>query len=277
LRPDGPPATPAGTGHSNGAERGGSWGPLTSLLAILGLTGPTLPALGLAPTVVTTGGAVAAAMAFGLFGRRRREDGSDEELAAEAGTAFAVLPLVAEGTPALPVAVAYPIEEAAADAASRIGEVERIEALIPRWRRPSLLHARKTDPVRDDTPAPPLTFDRGLIGALDRSERRLIRYRLVRLLDSPDELRGADIGYLDQGDEVQLLEKSGAYWLVLCPDGQQGWLHKMTLGDVIEPHRDGDSVGPVATMPIEAESWTMGDAGAHDVFGAYLEARRREA
>ena len=64
-------------------------------------------------------------------------------------------------------------------------------------------------------------------------ERRTIRYRVVRLLDAPDELRSADIGQLDQGDEVQLLEKSGAYWLVLCPDGRQGWVHKMTLGDVI--------------------------------------------
>ena len=86
----------------------------------------------------------------------------------------------------------------------------------------------------------------------------MIRYRVVRLLDSPDELRGSEIGYLDQGDEVQLLEKYGAYWLVLSPDGQQGWLHKMILGDVYEddaPPRDG----PIATMPIAAETWTMGE------------------
>ena len=106
-------------------------------------------------------------------------------------------------------------------------------ALLPRWRRPSLLQARKTDPIRDTDAGPRLTFDHGLVGPLDGRERRVIRYRVVRLLDSPDELRGAEIGYLDQGDEVQLLEKYGAYWLVLCPDGRQGWLHKMTLGDVV--------------------------------------------
>ena len=61
-----------------------------------------------------------------------------------------------------------------------------------------------------------------------------------RLLDAPDELRSVEIGQLDQGDEVQLLEKSGAYWRVLCPDGRQGWLHKMTLGDVVT---DETSVG----------------------------------
>ena len=103
----------------------------------------------------------------------------------------------------------------------------------------------------------------------------MIRYRVVRLLDSPDELRGSEIGYLDQGDEVQLLEKYGAYWLVLSPDGQQGWLHKMTLGDVYEDDAP-PSDGPVATMPIAAETWTMGESDIDgDVFEAYLESRRR--
>ena len=96
-------------------------------------------------------------------------------------------------------------------------EAVDLELLLPRWRRPSLLQARKADPIRDATPAPRLTFDEGLVGPLAGRERRVIRYRVVRLLDSPDELRGTEIGYLDQGDEVQLLEKYGAYWLVLAP------------------------------------------------------------
>jgi hypothetical protein len=148
------------------------------------------------------------------------------------------------------------------------------EALMPRWRRPSLIQARKADPIRDNVPAPALTFDAGLVGPLDGRERRLIRYRVVRLLDAPDELRGVEIGYLDQGDEVELVEKYGAYWLVLSPDGQQGWLHKMVLGDAVgdEPRNDG----PVATMPTAPETWTMGDAedDDHDVFDAYLASRR---
>ena len=119
-------------------------------------------------------------------------------------------------------------------------DVDDIEALMPRWRRPSLIQARKADPIRDSEPAPRLTFDQGLVGPLDGRERKVIRYRVVRLLDSPDELRGTEIGYLDQGDEVQLLEKYGAYWLVLSPDGQQGWLHKMTLGDVVRGGRPAD-------------------------------------
>ena len=130
-------------------------------------------------------------------------------------------------------AVAVGTIDGIAAASGAVLDMEDSEALLPRWRRPSLLQARKADPIRDNEPAPRLTFDHGLVGPLDGRERKVIRYRVVRLLDSPDELRGSEIGYLDQGDEVQLLEKYGAYWLVLSPDGQQGWLHKMTLGDVV--------------------------------------------
>jgi len=144
---------------------------------------------------------------------------------------------------------------------------------MPRWRRPSLLEARRADPIRDATPAPRLTFDHGLVGPLEGRERRLIRYSLVRLLDIPDELRGTEVAFLDQGDEVQLLEKRGVYWLVLCPDGRQGWIHKMTLGDTVG--QPTISSTPTATMPIAAETWTMGDDIDGDVLAAYLESRRR--
>ena len=104
---------------------------------------------------------------------------------------------------------------------------------MPRWRRPSLLEARKADPARSIASTHRMSFENGVVDAVDGRERRTIRYAVVRLLDAPDELRSAEIGQLDQGDEVQLIERSGSYWLVLCPDGRQGWLHKMTLGDVV--------------------------------------------
>ncbi len=56
-----------------------------------------------------------------------------------------------------------------------------------------------------------------------------------------------------------LLEKYGAYWLVQSPDGQQGWLHKMTLGEVTDAEAPAND-GPTATMPIAADSWTMGES-----------------
>ncbi len=240
-------------------------GPLATFLAIAGFHGGTFTGYPLVPTLVTTTGAVAMGMAFGLFGRRRRDDESDD---------------------ALSTASASGVGFTQHDGALAIGRVDGLpgasldeddtEALMPRWRRPSLIQARKADPIRDNAPAPRLTFDQGLVGPLDDGrERKVVRYRVVRLLDSPDELRGEEIGYLDQGDEVQLLEKYGAYWLVLSPDGQQGWLHKMTLGDVYEDDAPPPE-GPVATMPIAAESWTMGEADIDgDVFEAYLESRRR--
>ncbi len=47
----------------------------------------------------------------------------------------------------------------------------------------------------------------------------------------------------------------------------------MTLGDVVgEPQ---PSSAPSATMPIAAETWTMGDDVDGDVLAAYLESRRR--
>jgi hypothetical protein len=224
---------------------------------------PVVP-LGLVATLITTSGVVGTAMAFGVFGKRRRDGDqpdTDEALAAAASTGVAVASAYGFADP-----------KAAADAAAAALLLDP-ELGIPRWRRPSLLEARRADPTRESTAAPRLTFDHGLVGALDGRERRLIGYNVVRLLDSPDELRGAEIGFLDQGDEVQLLEKRGVYWLVLCPDGREGWIHKMTLGEVVgEQPTQGP---PTATMPIAAETWTMGDDVDGDVLNAYLESRRR--
>jgi len=262
------PTDPAGGSGGNGTAT--AWGPAAAVLAMVGLSGPTFPRLSLVPTLVTTTGAVATAMALGLFGRRRREDDEipDEVLAVAAASGLRVVPHQFVGS-------AIPMSENRTGLATLEPEVD--EALLPRWRRPSLLQARKADPIRDATPASRLTFGEGFVGPLAGRERRFIRYRVVRLLDSPDELRGVEIGYLDQGDEVQLLEKYGAYWLVLSPDGQQGWLHKMVLGEIVDA--DGPTEErPVATMPAAADSWTMGESDVDsDVFEAYLESRRRGA
>jgi hypothetical protein len=256
-------------GHTR-TGRPGPWGPVAGLFALAGLPGPSFPSFSLGPTLVTTSGAVAAAMAFGVFGRRRRDDDddpSDELMAVAAARGLEVVPAALAGA----MTAGRSIDGFGSEGDR---DIEDMEALMPRWRRPSLLQARKADPIRDNTPAPRLTFGQGLVGPLNGRERRVIRYRVVRLLDSPDELRGAEIGYLDQGDEVQLLEKYGAYWLILCPDGRQGWLHNMTLGEIVE--EDGPVEGPVATMPTVADSWTMGESDIDsDVFAAYLESRRR--
>jgi hypothetical protein len=105
---------------------------------------------------------------------------------------------------------------------------------LPRWRRPSLMAARKSDPVHGGLGAVgSLTFSPDQAVAAGR-ERCRVGYRIVRLLDRPDELAGETVGSVDQGDEVEILEKHGLYRRVTTPDGRSGWLHKMTLGDLIE-------------------------------------------
>ncbi len=58
---------------------------------------------------------------------------------------------------------------------------------------------------------------------------------------------------------MELLERSGSYWLVLCPDGSRGWLHRMTLGDVVTETVD---------LSLDDED------DAPDLLSTYLEQRR---
>jgi hypothetical protein len=208
----------------------------------------------LAPTIATACAGTAAWAAFAFLGRRRRnDDESDDGL--------------------LAAAAASGLE---ADAATGL-EVD--ESLLPRWRRPSLQQVRRTDPLRATAEAPHLSFESAGVVPLEDYERRHIGYRLVRLLDSPDELRSTEIGILDQGDEVQLLERHGAYWLVLCPDGRQGWVHRMTLADCVpaaelaaEPELMPQDGAVEYEMPgIEAYAEEPGTDG---LLEAYMSARR---
>jgi hypothetical protein len=205
------------------------------------------------PTLVGTSGAVAMALAFAIFGKKRRDEeppAPDEVLQAQAARGAGV---ASSGD-----LVRGVVRNSSAP------EMLDGEAAMPRWRRPSLLEARKADPARYVATTQRMSFHDSRVEPVQGHERRTIRYRVVRLLDAPDELRSADIGQLDQGDEVQLLEKSGAYWLVLCPDGRQGWLHKMTLGDVVN-----DEPSPTA-----AEAWGGSEIDS-DVLAAFLAARAR--
>jgi hypothetical protein len=268
--PDGgsaPIVPDAVTGTGAVASGGGVLEALADVADLL-TSGRTAVPLGLVATLVSTSGVVGATLAFGLFTRRRRDGeppDDDDVLARRAATPLAV----GQTSAYVDRAGRASSTTAVVNAPSPL----QAELAMPRWRRPSLLEARKADPIRDATAAPRLTFDHGLVGPLEGRERRLIRYSLVRLLDIPDELRGTEVAFLDQGDEVQLLEKRGVYWLVLCPDGLQGWIHKMTLGETVG--QPTISSTPTATMPIAAETWTMGDDIDGDVLAAYLESRRR--
>jgi hypothetical protein len=243
----GPAGGPPGIPGSGGGNQPGGWGPLTTALNALGIDdGP--PNLGMLPTLVGTSGAVAMGMAFAIFGKKRRDEAQpapDEVLKANAARGLGMT-----GTAELVGNRPF------------IAPLEG-EAAMPRWRRPSLIEARKADPARSVHTGQRLAFADGAAPEEGR-ERRVIRYSVVRLLDAPDELRSAEIGQLEHGDEVQLLERSGAYWLIMCPDGRRGWLHKMTLGEIIDD----------SPSPTTAQAWGAPEPPG-DILQSILEARGR--
>src|SRR4029077_13876635 len=93
----------------------------------------------------------------------------------------------------------------------------------------SLLAARHADPSRREVAErQPMHFRADL--APTTAELRVVRYAVVPLLDRPDEVLGLQVTDLIEGDEVQVVETSTAFWEVVCPDGERGWVHRTTLG-----------------------------------------------
>ena len=106
------------------------------------------------------------------------------------------------------------------------GDVLPTEAGVPRWRRSSLRETRQRS--ERDAPAArmPLKFRTPPEPGV---ERRLVAYSLVRMSSEPDELLGEELGWLDRGDEVEVVQTRGVHWLVRTPDGAVGWIHRTTL------------------------------------------------
>ncbi len=211
----GPPSGPAGS--PSGGDREGESRSLPDIVT----DAAGLPAWGtgrwvqLATWGATTSTTAATVTALALFALRRRRGA--EPVPAEAERDATVTRAIAP----------------------HLGEAEG-EEHMPRWRRPSLLAARRSAPEGDPSAmaAQRLTFDRAAVEPDATREHRWIRYRMVRLSDGPDELMSIEIGRLDAGDEVELLERSGTYWQVRTPTGHVGWVHRMTLGEVVEAPPD---------------------------------------
>ena len=305
-----PPADPGSTGGGAGGPGGGSTvGPPAGSGSAAGgaaspfggSSSPIAVMARLAPTMVVTTGGVAMAMAFLAFGRRRRDEAPtapDDVLAAAAASGMPT----ASGSNLVPAAVLVEDAESVAMAVRAAAVAPAAAAPsdtdIPRWRRQSLLEARKADPTRTVRTAVNLTFIGQAGEAVSGLERRRIKYRLVSLLDQPDDVRGVEIGSLDEGDEVVLLERLGTYWRVLCPDGRQGWLHKMVLGTAsadppaLAAPQPGTPPPSVPTLPAPGAnpaprppanagaSWTAADEGPapgsfEDVLRLYTERRQQ--
>ena len=101
------------------------------------------------------------------------------------------------------------------------------EANMPRWRRPSLLEARRSDYSRQVPAArTPMRFTDNQVYQFDV---RIVRYAVVPLMDRPDEFTGLRIADLESGDEVQVLSTQGAFLDIHCPNGERGFVHRTTL------------------------------------------------
>ena len=201
-------------------------GPFNGGLAALGLQGPGhIPTT---PAVLVSTVAVSTWMAFMLFNKKRRDEQSpapDEVLHAHAANGTGIAP------------------------DSDLAEFPDPEDMMPRWRRPSLLVARKADPIRDPAPVrPAMAFPRQASGIPDDVERRQVRYTVAALLDRPDELRSAQIGEVAAGDELQVEGRSGTFCRIICPDGRQGWIHRTALteplGSGLRPWEADDFAHP---------------------------------
>jgi hypothetical protein len=264
VTPVGGPDGGAGLhGPANGGSETGTGRRTVGAIAALAATLPgygsdTWLALATRSALIAAGSAALVAMAlFGLKRRRRDDEDPYDVPSRDEGSA--------DPQATNPTAPEAPTGEMA----------------MPRWRRPSLNLARKADPGTslEAIEAERLTFARGAAAAGSEHERRRIRYRMVRLSDSPDEILGQEIGRLDEGDEVELLERWGLYWQVRTPVGEIGWVHKMTLGDVVtavEPPAtidDAEADGDVLAAFTEAQARRAAQTHAEPVMGEGLAAR----
>jgi hypothetical protein len=176
---------------------------------------PTTAVLGLSVTVAGLVGML-------LVGRRSVPKGSNGDAALAAMRVGVPAPAAPDPKPD-PNAASDPLVESMAP-----DQVVDPEALMPRWRRPSLLAARRADPTRlARVERPALRFP---VTGETSSSRRIVRYAVVALLDRPDEVLGRQLADLMSGDEVEVIESGGPFWQVACPDGQTGWVHRTTLG-----------------------------------------------
>lgn len=131
------------------------------------------------------------------------------------------------------------------------------ESNMPRWRRPSLLAARHSDPTRE---APVHRLPMRFSDVSAELDLRVVRYAVVPVLDRPDEVLGLQVSDLAAGDEVQVMNTSGAFIEVLCPNGDQGWVHRTTVGQ-----KGGMSLPGAQRLAMPAE--------ADDALTALLSAR----
>jgi hypothetical protein len=62
------------------------------------------------------------------------------------------------------------------------------------------------------------------------AERVKVGYRRVRVSSKPDAVRSVELGRLERGDEVEILESYEGFLRIQTPDGIVGWIQRHTVG-----------------------------------------------
>jgi SH3 domain-containing protein len=143
------------------------------------------------------------------------------------GLGIAIFWLLLRRRPESPMGLAA---GASPSGSARIPGSAREEAAIPRWLRPSLQAARAAG-WGVPPPRAPVRF---LGPAAPGVDRREIGYRLVRVADGPDDLRSDEVGRLDRGDQVEVLESKGSFVRVRGADGLEGWVHQAAIVSILD-------------------------------------------
>ncbi len=60
-------------------------------------------------------------------------------------------------------------------------------------------------------------------------ERLKVGYRMVRLSEGVDDVSSRELGRLDRGDEVEVLDSYEGFLQVRTPDGITGWIPRHTI------------------------------------------------
>jgi hypothetical protein len=201
-------ATPTGTSGSTASPGAGLVGGTKTGDGSAGGPGssPAGSSSGLSVILLTLLAATGGLLLMLLFLRRSRRD-EDAELVLD------VLP-----DPAAPVLTAVPVEATSPVIDDDLAPIDEDAPLknarkVPPKRAPRAVASAATNSVRTFAKPPRKGVERARVG-----------YRRVRLSSEPDVDRSDELGRLDRGDEVEILDSSEGFLRVRTPDNVTGWI-----------------------------------------------------
>jgi SH3-like domain-containing protein len=88
--------------------------------------------------------------------------------------------------------------------------------------------------VRKSRPGIAMAAAAGAVRTFDRPPARgvarvKVGYRQVRISSEPDAVRSVELGRLDRGDEIEILESHEGFLRIRTPDEIIGWILRHTI------------------------------------------------